>query len=374
MPKLISSVFLLLVFCLNISHAANERLDQRALEVALLCYDLDPNAVKAIENLKAEDPKYPAGYIVEMVRSYWIIKYDHSIEGAREKFLDAADTTIDIAENYLNENPDDVSANFFLSLSKFILTRYHVLEGNTIRGLIAMRSGNKYLKKTLDRDPDFLNAKFVQGMGNCYLDRAPSFLKLFAKLLGKKWDYDKGLKQLVESADKPSLVQFESWFHLADIYYNIDGDKEKAVERASALSDRFPNNPYFAQQAAWMYMELDERSMSLKYLLRAIGSSSIDDFPYMKAVASKDACELLNEEKRYEECVQIAENSIPIFLGKEVYQWIPTWTLVFKMNANHGLGDREKTLLDARQLIEIGSSEDAKNYARSVMTELGVES
>jgi tetratricopeptide (TPR) repeat protein len=126
-----------------------------------------------------------------------------------------------------------------------------VLRGQT---LAAARDG-KRIKSSLERalmlDPTLQDAYFGIGMYHYYAAVAPRAARMLRwLLLLPGGDREQGLQEMLRARAAGQLLRSEADYQLQIVYLWYEKQPRRALELATALSDRHPHNPHFLQQIA----------------------------------------------------------------------------------------------------------------------------
>ena len=189
--------------------------------------------------------------LLGVVSSWWQIQvdpHDRSQDATFEKDVQAA---IDAMERWTEREPRRAEAWFYLGGAIGARAQWRVLRG---QALSAARDGKRIksaLEQALMLDPTLQDAYFGIGMYHYYAAVAPRALKMLRwLLLLPGGDRMQGLEEMLRARASGQLLRSEADYQLQLVYLWYEKQPLKALELATALAGRHPENPHFLQQIA----------------------------------------------------------------------------------------------------------------------------
>lgn len=189
--------------------------------------------------------------LLGVVSSWWQIQidpHDRSRDATFEKDVQAA---IDAMERWTEREPLRAEAWFYLGGAIGARAQWRVLRG---QALSAARDGKRIksaLEQALMLDPTLQDAYFGIGMYHYYAAVAPRALRMLRwLLLLPGGDRTQGLEEMLRARASGQLLRSEADYQLQLVYLWYEKQPLKALELATALAERHPQNPHFLQQIA----------------------------------------------------------------------------------------------------------------------------
>lgn len=136
--------------------------------------------------------------------------------------------------------------HFILGLSYGASAQSDLLSRHWFRAYRAGKNVVYHLKKCLDIDPDYVDAKFGLGWFECDLARYSGFLGFLARhLMGVGGSEAEGIALLTEASRNAVYVRHQAAIVLSSFYIGFKHDYAKALPIIQALRRDYPASPYF---------------------------------------------------------------------------------------------------------------------------------
>lgn len=226
-------------------------------------YNLDSNVSELIEAMIADYPESPLGLCLKAARLFRLDDYaEGSDEGIAESFEEISKGAIAASERYYGSHPEDPAAHYAVAMCELNLARYYIDHGHWFGGFFKARSGMAHLNQILKKYPDFHDAKMPLGVANCFLDKAPVYLKPIARLLRFSGDMELGLQQLQDAETKGFLTRHESLYYQVAIQWVLLDDREAATQILDRFIERFPRNSNSQLMRAHLARQMEDYEMA----------------------------------------------------------------------------------------------------------------
>ena len=226
-------------------------------------YNLDfENAENEFRRLVVLRPKHPAGPFFLAMVQWWKIQTDLDNDQYDDQFHDALDGVIALCDEMLEHNQNDVTALFFKGGSIGFQGR---LETHRSQWLAAANAGRKALpivQEAASLDPNNYDIQLGMGIYNYYAEIVPREYPFVKPLMVfvPPGDRQKGIEQLRLAAEKGKYASVEASYFLMQLYYQFEKNYPLALEIATRLHERFPNNMLFHKYLGRCYVSLAEWS------------------------------------------------------------------------------------------------------------------
>jgi tetratricopeptide (TPR) repeat protein len=182
---------------------------------------------------------------------WWRIQLDPGSRAFDEEFSDAADRSIASTEAWIEREPDNPEAWFYLGGAYANRVQWRVLREEKIA---AARDGKRIyqaLERALELDPGLEDAHFALGMYRYYADIVPAAAKVVRFfLLLPGGDKKQGLEQMLRARARGRLLQGEADYQLQIIYLWYEQQTAKALNILDSLRQHYPGNPLFLAEIA----------------------------------------------------------------------------------------------------------------------------
>jgi hypothetical protein len=190
---------------------------------------------------------HPLPYFLLGLNEWWKIMPNIDNKKYDDKFLAYMDTAIYWSEKLIEDNENNVEANFFLAAAYGFKGRFYSERSEWRKATFAGKNALKYLDKSKgmnDLSPEFL---FGEGLYNYYSIWIPENYPVLKPVLYffPKGNKELGLKQLKEVANNAFYTRTEAQYFLMNIYALSENDTKQAFEISKYLNQTFPDNSYF---------------------------------------------------------------------------------------------------------------------------------
>lgn len=220
-------------------------------------YNLEfENAEKEFTELIRSQPKQPAGHFFHAMVTWWRILIDIDNEQYDEQFYDALDHVVDLCDDMLDKNENDVNALFFKGGAIGFKGRLKAHRSSWLDAANAGRKALPIVQAASELDPNNNDILLGSGIYNYYAEVIPNEYPFVKPLLlfVPKGDRAKGIQQIRRAAEKGKYANIESSYFLMQLYYQFEKDYPKALELATNLHERFPNNMLFHKYLGRCYV------------------------------------------------------------------------------------------------------------------------
>ena len=211
-------------------------------------YDLNFEAADMlIAELEPVLHDYPGLYLLKAFYVRWKyqpIKKDQQSFAMLESYLEKG---IELGQKMLDQDKDNVEANFFLMASHALLAELYVNNGMNFKALGQAKSAYNYIKigfEYIEQYPEFY---FSSGIYNYYREKYPEenpFYKSFIWFF-RNGDKARGLEMLKKGAELAVFTKTECYNYLFHIYLRYEDKPLNAIFYAGILKDKYPHNLYF---------------------------------------------------------------------------------------------------------------------------------
>jgi tetratricopeptide (TPR) repeat protein len=126
----------------------------------------------------------------------------------------------------------------------------------------------KLHNRVVELDPNFIDAKLVQGVHDYVVGSLPWHWKMLGFIAGFRGDREQGIKTLHLVGQKGKLNQYDAQVLLAAIYRRERRPKD-ALPLLKPLIERFPRNYLLRLETVQMYSDAGDKDSALAALAKA---------------------------------------------------------------------------------------------------------
>ncbi len=209
------------------------------------------------EIIQAQPPN-PAGYFFLAMVTWWKILIDIDNQQYDEQFYDSLDNVVDLCDDILDKNDNDVTALFFKGGAIGFKGRLKAHRSSWLDAANAGRRALPIVQEASALDPKNYDVLLGSGIYNYYAEVVPQEYPFVKPLLlfVPPGDKAKGIQQIKTAAEKGKYAGIESSYFLMQIYHQFEKDYAKALELATKLHARFPNNMLFHKYLGRCYVSM----------------------------------------------------------------------------------------------------------------------
>ncbi len=252
---------LVILFCSTFKLTAqtlpNAEFDAKTKKGIEHVYNLEfENAEKQFKELIQMQPNHPAGHFFLAMVTWWRILVDIDNEQYDDQFYDSLDNVVDLCDEILDKNENDVTALFFKGGAIGFKGRLKAHRSSWFDAANAGRKALPIVQEASELDPNNFDILLGSGIYNYYAEVIPNEYPFVKPLLlfVPPGDKAKGIQQINTASKKGKYANIESTYFLMQIYYQFEKDYPKALELASKLHTRFPNNMLFHKYLGRCYV------------------------------------------------------------------------------------------------------------------------
>jgi len=184
----------------------------------------------------------------------------------QQRFDDAVAKAISLSQERVNANSRDAEALYAMGVAHSLRSNYNFLVRKILReSLREFTMARKIHQQALEIKPDFVDARFVEGVHDYIVGSLPFGLKVFGFLIGFRGDKEGGIRtvEMVAAQGKSSRVDA---MILLGVAYRRERQAEKAVVLLNELIATFPRNYLFRLEMVQMYGDLGKKDEALAVL------------------------------------------------------------------------------------------------------------
>ena len=211
-------------------------------------YNLEfEKAEKQFREIIQAQPQNPAGHFFLAMVTWWKILIDIDNEQYDEQFYDSLKNVVELCDDILDKNESDVNALFFKGGAIGFKGRLKAHRSSWLDAASAGRKALPIVQEASALDPKNYDVLLGSGIYNYYAEVVPQEYPFVKPLLlfVPPGDKAKGIQQIKTAAEKGKYAGIESSYFLMQIYHQFEKDYTKALELATKLHNRFPNNMLF---------------------------------------------------------------------------------------------------------------------------------
>jgi len=243
-------------------------------------------AISLLDQLQEENPDDLRPYFFKAV------VYDQMIDNCSNEqentrlFFENIEKAEEIVKKLENQDKDSWYVNFFLGGIYGWKGKYYLKKNEKWKIFVNGRKAKRYFERTIKLKPDCFDAYYGLGMYHYYAGTLPKLLRFFLPLFNFEGDIKKGIKELYLAKEKGKYSQGFAAYELACIYSKSKEDHEMALQLASELNKKYPQNFNFSYMRAVHYHNLKKDDLAMAVLSE------------MKSELAQGHCENLNPDKK----------------------------------------------------------------------------
>ncbi len=227
-------------------------------------FQLD-SALTIFREIQHEFPEYPHGYFYEAYITAIYFSQDRANPALDSLLNETVKRAAEKGEEYKKRTDNSADALYYLGASYGVLGIYHVLNRNYLKGYIYGKRGKDYLEKVVETDSTYYDAYVGLGVFHYYVDLLPGIVKFFAKILGFQGDREKGIREMLLTANRGRFFKVEARFVYATFRYFLEGDERNSLQTFFKLHRDYPDNPALTLLLGYHYRRNGNILEALRY-------------------------------------------------------------------------------------------------------------
>ncbi len=246
-------------------------------------------AIPEAQALEHERPDHPLGYLLEAEARWWQIwclsadyKYGMSLPRHRGKvaadqtYLDIVAKAEALATTRLGQH-ESAEMHLYAGMAGGLAARmYGLRAGNRAAARAGVRAREHFLR-TLALDPALADADMGLGLYNYYVDTLSTIARVLRFFMGiPGGSKEEGIRQLRLAIDHGQLTPALARYYLAVCLHLYDQKYEQALQVATPLVEKYPENPIFRLVRGDLYGKLGRKELAIADY-RAAGAVQITD-------------------------------------------------------------------------------------------------
>jgi tetratricopeptide (TPR) repeat protein len=246
-------------------------------------------AIPEAQTLQREQPEHPLGYLLEAEARWWSIwclsaeyKYGMTLPRHRGKapgdqvYLDVVAEAEALADTALTKR-ESAEMHLYAGMAGGLAAR---LYGLRVENRMAARAGvraREHFLRTLALDPSLVDADMGLGLYNYYVDTLSTIARVLRFFMGiPGGSKEEGIRQLQLAIDHGQLTPALARYYLAINLHLFDFKYEQALQVATPLVEKYPENPIFRLVRGDLYGKLGRKALAIADY-RAAAAAQITD-------------------------------------------------------------------------------------------------
>ena len=226
----------------------SDKFKQQMVTGIILTYQNSPDLsipFAIFDSMIVARPDRPEGFFFKalLYSSIYSVDAQQTVFDSLEYYFD---TVYDITGKLLKTDPDNKYYLFYLGAGYGNMGLYYLRKNSYWKAYRYGKKGKNYLKKAIEVDPEFGDARLGIGVFQYYTAVLSKYIKPLLYIIGMSGDKEKGLENIRLAVNKSYLSQVEARDFLSRIYSRYEGRKDDASEIYRVLTDKFPGNPMYS--------------------------------------------------------------------------------------------------------------------------------
>ncbi len=282
-----------------------------------------------------------------------------------QEFLRAISQAMSLAEQRLQNKPDDVEALYTLGVAYGLRANYNFLIRKAwMDALKDATASRKTHQKILDLDPSEADAAMIPAIHEYVVGSLPWYYRLLGFLVGFRGDKHSGILGLEQVARNGNRNKHDAEILLC-VAYRRERRPADAVPILKRLIERFPRNYILRMELVQMYSDLGNKDEALKVIdemieLKRQGAPGYDRMPEHKIWYTRGTLLFwyMNLDQALEDFRRMTEVDNELTLHAAQLAW-------YRLGQTYDLlGQRRQALKAYRRAIELAPSSDRARRAR----------
>ena len=254
-------------------------------------------AIPEAQALERAQPEHPLGYLLEAEARWWQIwclsgeyKYGMTLPRHRGKapgdqaYLDVVAKAEGLAEAALAKH-ESAEMHLYAGMAGGLAARMYGLRTENRAAARAGVRAREHFLRALALDPTMADADMGLGLYNYYVDTLSTIARVLRFFMGiPGGSKEDGIRQLQLAIDHGQLTRELARYYLAINLHLFDQKYEQALQVATPLVEKYPENPIFRLVRGDLYGKLGRKVLAIADY-RAAAAAQINDTACQKKIA-----------------------------------------------------------------------------------------
>jgi tetratricopeptide (TPR) repeat protein len=246
-------------------------------------------AIPEAQALEREQPEHPLGYLLEAEARWWQIwclsaeyKYGmnlprHRNKAARDQiYLDVVVKAEALAEAALAKH-ESAEMHLYAGMAGGLASRMYGLRAENRTAARAGVRAREHFLRALELDPSLADADMGLGLYNYYVDTLSTIARVLRFFMGiPGGSKEDGIRQLQVAIDHGQLTPALARYYLAINLHLFDLKYEQALQVATPLVEKYPENPIFRLVRGDLYGKLGRKALAIADYRAAAAAQTTD--------------------------------------------------------------------------------------------------
>ena len=233
-------------------------------------------AIPEAQALEREQPGHPLGYLLEAEARWWQIwclsadyKYGMSLPRHRGKvhadqvYLEGVAKAEALAEASLGKH-ESAEMHLYAGMAGGLAARMYGLRAENRAAARAGVRAREHFLRALALNPALADADMGLGLYNYYVDTLSTIARVLRFFMGiPGGSKEEGIRQLQLAMDHGQLTPTLARYYLAICLHLYDQKYEQALQVATPLVEKYPENPIFRLVRGDLYGKLGRKAMAI---------------------------------------------------------------------------------------------------------------
>ncbi|MEI7811565.1 MAG: tetratricopeptide repeat protein [Ignavibacteria bacterium] len=208
-------------------------------------------AERVFKGVIADYPSRPAGKFFLAMTDWWKIMLDVDNESYDDIFFAKLEDVIYQCDQILKKDEANVDALFFKGGSIGFRGWLRAFRESWLKAADDGRDALPIIYRAYKLNPDNVDVQLGFGIYNYYASIIPQHYPFVIPLMifFPVGDKERGIKELSNVALRGKYAKTEARYFLMQLYYQFEGNYDKALEYARLLNREYPDNPVFERYA-----------------------------------------------------------------------------------------------------------------------------
>lgn len=246
-------------------------------------------AIPEAQTMQREQPEHPLGYLLEAEARWWQIwclsaeyKYGMNLPRHRGKapgdqaHLDVVAKAEALADAALAKH-ESAEMHLYAGMAGGLASRMYGLRAENRAAARAGVRAREHFLRALALDPSLADADMGLGLYNYYVDTLSTIARVLRFFMGiPGGSKEDGIRQLHAAIDHGQLTPVLARYYLAINLHLFDLKYEQALDVATPLVEKYPENPIFRLVRGDLYGKLGRKPLAIADY-RAAAATPIND-------------------------------------------------------------------------------------------------
>jgi hypothetical protein len=214
-------------------------------------YNFEFKAAEKLYNQVAKKyPEHPAYSFLIASNLFWEMLYEDSYKENSQEYFKYLETSLTLANKYLEKNPKDIEGVFFTMAVESCMAIYFAERGDKGKAMGHAKKAYGSMKEGFILKNKYVDFYFSSGLYDYFVVEYPESHPAYKPFMifFSKGDKTRGILELENCVKNGVFSKTESLHYLCNIFLKYENEPSRSITYTQQLINQYPDNYYFVSR------------------------------------------------------------------------------------------------------------------------------